>query len=128
MKGSEQKQFGHRGEGWSELSVVPEAHAPGLPRATVRGQSHLRGPQGRAPLCLCVCCCGAAIVRRVLLHQGIAGVSCRRCSVLVGCQSSKGSPFEAGLTQRLLRNYAVDLVSRLEGVDAADAVTVVTAR
>ena len=31
--------------------------------------------------------------------------------------------FKAGLTQRLLRNYAVDLVSGLEGVAAADAVT-----
>ena len=43
---------------------------------------------------------------------------------VVGMPISQWLPqFKTGLGQRLLRNYAVDLVSGLEGVAAADAVT-----
>ena len=47
-----------------------------------------------------------------------------RIDQVVGVPIQQWLPqFKAGLTQRLLRNYAVDLVSGLEGVAAADAVT-----
>ena len=54
---------------------VPEAH--GLPRATVRGQPHLRGSQGsRAPLSVCLCACPAG---GYWLHRWCE--LSRRCSV-----------------------------------------------
>ena len=73
------------------------------------------------------------LLRRCDRPAGIAASLHRWCELppllRPGVPIKQGLPqFEAGLTQRLLRNYAVDLVSRLEGVDAADAVTVVTAR
>ena len=54
--------------------------------------------------------------------NGFSAVFCS-CAV-VGMPLQQWLPqFKAGLTQRLLRNYAVDLAAGLEGLAAADAVT-----
>lgn len=67
-------------------------------------------------------CDSSGFTSNATSDNGFSAVFCS-CAV-VGMPLQQWLPqFKAGLTQRLLRNYAVDLAAGLEGVAAADAVT-----